>query len=132
MGLTQASVAATGSGEFEYRVSGLRNDAGVVRAVLCAESERFPNSCKLSEVVKSQAGSATFVFRGVAAGNYAFAAFHDEDGDGRLRMSPDGRVLEGFVFGNDAIGRAGPPPFKAAAQELKAGGKFALRIRYMR
>lgn len=71
-------------------------------------------------------------FEGVRPGRYALALLHDENGNGKadraLLMIPK----EGFGFSRDAPVRMGPPPFGAAAFEVRNGAvKQAVQMRYM-
>src|SRR5215813_5735647 len=64
---------------------------------------------------KQNAGEVKFVFQGLPAGKYAVAAFHDENGNGKLDRNSLGVPTEGYGFSNDAQGTTGPPNFNQAA-----------------
>ena len=60
-------------------------------------------------------GTITVVLKDLPGGDYAVAAFHDENGNGERDRNVLGMPTEGYAFGNDAIGRMGPPTFEDAA-----------------
>ena len=110
-------------------LTGVRAGTGVIRTVLCAPSEQFPNTCRRTAVQRAVRGTNTFVFRGVPTGSSAFAAFHDADGDGDLDMGQGGRPREGLGFSNNAISMAGPPQFRAASFEVRRNTAIRVTLR---
>lgn len=56
-------------------------------------------------------GTITLTFEDVAPGEYALAVMHDENGDGRMNMSPSGMPEEGFTFSNGGA-MQGMPTFE--------------------
>jgi uncharacterized protein (DUF2141 family) len=96
-----------------------RNDTGQAGCSLYAQEDGFPSDpkkadqetwCQISKQL------ATCTFSQVAIGTYAIACFHDEDGDGALKMGTFG-PKEGTVVSNNAKGFMGPPKFKNAKFE---------------
>lgn len=59
--------------------------------------------------------------KGLPPGRYAITAFHDVDGDGKMKTNPFGVPLEPFAFSNGAQAQMGPPPWEAAAFDVAAG-----------
>ncbi len=83
---------------------------------------------KFKRVTPSKGKTAvTFI---VPRGNYAVAAFHDEDGDGGLSTNFFGIPNEGFGFGNDARGSMGPPSFKDCVVNVSNGGTIKIKLDY--
>jgi uncharacterized protein (DUF2141 family) len=113
-------------------LTNVRSDAGVMRSVLCAKDEQFPSKCRLTRVDKATAGVVSVVFKDVPQGSYAYAVFHDEDGDGQMKMAPQRYPTEGFAFGNNAVGSAGAPTFKSASFDVNGPAKQAVRMLYMK
>jgi uncharacterized protein (DUF2141 family) len=66
--------------------------------------------------------TVSIVFKGLPAGDYAFAAFQDANGNGQLDKNPMGLPTEEFAFSNNAYGHMGPPAFDAAKMALPAAG----------
>jgi uncharacterized protein (DUF2141 family) len=98
-------------------VEGLRNDRGIVLGALYRSAERWlvadhaDVDCRAPIVH----GRAECVFTNLAPGPMAFAAVHDEDGDGQLGRDLLGLPSEGYAFSNDAREPLGPPSFEAAS-----------------
>ena len=64
---------------------------------------------------------AETVLKGLPPGRYAISAFHDVDGDGKMKTNPFGIPLEPFAFSNGAQAQMGPPSWEAAAFVVAAG-----------
>lgn len=60
-------------------------------------------------------------FEGLAPGRYAIKAFHDVDGDGKMKTNPFGMPLEPFAFSNNAKPVGGPARWEAASFDVPAG-----------
>ncbi len=60
-------------------------------------------------------------FEGLAPGRYAIKAFHDVDGDGKMKTNPFGMPLEPFAFSNNARPVGGPARWEAASFDVPAG-----------
>ncbi len=93
-----------------FEVTGVHSDTGDIRVSLCGDTKApFPGGCVTYSGKQAAKRGDTLVVTipGVAPGRYAVQAFHDENGNGRPDIPP-----EGFAFGN---GAAFPPTFDAAA-----------------
>ena len=97
-------------------VKDVRNTTGTVLIAVYDQSGfGKPELAKAKQKVGAKAGEVKFVFQGLSAGKYAVAAFHDENGNGKLDRNSLGVPTEGYGFSNDAQGTAGPPNFSQAA-----------------
>lgn len=122
------AAAAAGAGaaaaDLEVRIEGLRSAEGDVRVALHrrAAGVEFPGDGGMVDAAfdKAAPGALTFVFAGLAPGEYAVAAFHDADGDGELGTNLLGIPSEGFGFSRGARGFMGPPAFADAAVTVGA------------
>ena len=120
--------------DIKVSISNVRNTKGVVHACLTPDKKDFPN-CKKQpkhhQLTVSAKKSLTITFKGVKPGKYAIALMHDENKNGKI----DRPVLiptEGFGFSRNAKVRMGPPSFKAAAFDVKAGeNSHAIKMRYI-
>lgn len=98
-------------------VEGLRNDRGMLLGALYRSAERWlvadhaDADCRAPIVH----GRAECVFTDLPPGAMAFAAVHDENGDGQLGRDFFGFPTEGYAFSNDAREPLGPPSFAAAS-----------------
>jgi len=99
-------------------VSNIQNDKGQIGCSLYSKEEGFPSKPKKADsmlFVKSKAGKATCVFKGLKPGKYAVSVMHDEDMDGELKTSMVGRPKEWWgVSNNVPPERFGPPKYEAA------------------
>ena len=125
---------AVGGATLAVLVEGLRSDAGTVHAALYASEDGFPTRREkaLRQVdAPIQEGRARLVFDGIPAGGYAVAAYHDENGDGKLDTGFLGIPTEGLAASNDAKGFMGPPSFEKARVEVGPGEtRITVRISY--
>ncbi len=62
---------------------------------------------------------AIFVFPALPHGTYAVAAYHDENGNGKLDTNWMGIPREGTAASNNAKGFMGPPKFRDARFDFK-------------
>lgn len=123
-----ALAAAAGEGaaaaDLEVRIEGLRSAEGDVRVALHRQAAgvEFPGDGGMVDAAfgKAAPGALTFVFAGLAPGDYAVAAFHDADGDGELGTNLLGLPSEGFGFSRGARGFMGPPAFADASVTVGA------------
>jgi len=99
-------------------ISNIQNDKGQIGCSLYSKEEGFPSKPKKADAmlfVKSNAGKATCVFKGLKPGKYAVSVMHDEDKDGELKTSMVGRPKEWWgVSNNVPPERFGPPKYEAA------------------
>lgn len=103
----------------EFVVMGANSSQGTMRAMLCAENERFPNGCKLTARVPARVEGTSLVFGKLPPGRYAFSVVHDEDNSGRLGVSSVSGKPKGIGFSNNVTGPGGVPTFNLAAVQVK-------------
>lgn len=103
----------------EFVVMGANSSQGTMRAMLCAENERFPNGCKLTARVPARTEGTSVVFGKLPPGRYAFSVVHDEDNSGRLGVSSVSGKPKGIGFSNNVTGPGGVPTFNLAAVSVK-------------
>jgi len=132
--LVAADPPATGGATLTIQVEGLKDDRGTVHASLYASEDGFPTRPEkaLRQVdVKIEGGRARVVFEGIPPGGYAVAAYHDENGDGKLDTGFLGIPSEGLASSNDAKGFMGPPSFEKARVEVGPGeNRITVRVSY--
>ena len=116
------------------KVTGLRSEKGKVKVALHASKDTFPTKRKLvyaGLTVPVNGHRATAVFPELPPGDYAVAAFHDEDNDGRLDRSVIGIPTEGTAASRNPKPRMGPPRWKDCKLSLEPGEtETEIRIRY--
>ncbi|MES3023434.1 MAG: DUF2141 domain-containing protein [Pseudomonadota bacterium] len=68
------------------------------------------------------AGSNMLVIKNLPAGEYAFAVYHDANGNGKMDKNLIGMPTEDYGFSNNAMGKMGPPSFDTAKFALADAG----------
>ena len=111
-----AAAAVASAADLTVTVKDVRNTTGSVLIVVYDEgSFGKPELAKAKQKANATQGEVKFVFHDLPAGKYAVAAFHDENGNGKLDRNSLGIPTEGYGFSNDAQGTGGPPKFAQAA-----------------
>ena len=99
-----------------------RNDTGSVFCGIWRGPEGFPTQRERAVGHVRDAsivgGRAHCVFEGLAPGEYAIAAFHDENANGEMDRGLFGIPTEGTGASNDARGVMAPPPYDGARFRL--------------
>jgi len=117
--------------ELTVEVLGVRSNDGLVHFGLYDNPETFPTKdgrLRGARAAISQ-NRAVAVFKGLKPGRYAFAVFHDENGNGEFDQIFFGLPVEDFGFSNGAVAFFGPPAFADAAVSLTLKGtKITIRI----
>lgn len=111
----------------------VRNSKGLIRACMTREPRYFPH-CEVDPAAHKlsipAAPGATLSFADVAPGDYAIAALHDENRDGKVNRSL-GIPREGLGFSHSPRIKFGPPDF--AAVRFPVGAEpvaMAIRMQY--
>lgn len=121
---------ATG-GDFTVEVRQVRNGQGMVRALLFAKDEGFPDrqaSAVARAEVKAAKGTLKLVFRNVNPGRHAVSVLHDEDGDGKAGVNFIGIPTEG-VGVSGKMGNT-KPVFANCVIDVTAGGAVKVTMKY--
>jgi len=90
-------------------LNGVENDRGVVRVAVCTPETFATKHCPFSGAMPAHAGKVVVSVDGIPPGRYAVQAYHDEDGNGRIRRGLFGIPAEAIGFSRDAPLRLGPP-----------------------
>ena len=119
--LTAGTASAT---DLAVHIDNLGNSEGYVRVALHqrVDGVEFPDEAGAVAATFSRAvaGSMRFLFTDLPPGDYAVAAFHDQNGDGELGTTVLGIPTEPYGFSNDARGFMGPASFENAAVTVSA------------
>ncbi len=97
--------------------------SGAVACALFDAPRGFPGGSGAIAQVRGEFtdGTAICRFKDVAAGTYAISAFHDMDGDGKLKTNLVGLPRETFAVSNNAPSHFGPPRFDDAKFTFDGG-----------
>lgn len=130
--LTWAACAALAKGgDFTVEVRNVRNDRGMVRALLFSKASGFPDgqaSAVARAETKAGKGTLKLVFKNVSLGRHAVSVLHDEDGDGKAGVNFIGIPTEGV----GVSGRMGntKPSFADCVIDVAAGGAVTVTMKY--
>ena len=111
--------------------TGLRSHAGEIRVEVYDSAQAWARADHPWRrlAVPAAPGTPQVRLDGVPPGQYAIRAFHDLDGDGRLRTGAFGAPTEPYAFSNNARGRLGPAPWSAASfTVVYPGASQSIRI----
>ncbi|MBK6541236.1 MAG: DUF2141 domain-containing protein [Flavobacteriales bacterium] len=102
---------------------------GTLMLALCTDTNTFAE--EFGGALRKVEASGPMVqvrFENLAPGKYALKAFLDQNGNGKLDLSPKGFPQEPFGFSNNAFGRPGPALFNKAAFPV-GGEDVVVKIR---
>lgn len=124
------SAEAGYTGNLEIKLNSLRNTKGRVCLTVFSGPKGFPaggqgSNLKFSRCIAASSQSVTFT--NLPLGNYAIAAIHDSNSDGKLNTNALGVPSEGFGFSNNPPLRFGPASF-ADSQVFVSGTKTVVQI----
>lgn len=117
----------------EVSVEGLRSAKGQILVCLTTNPKAFPDCSKDAGSVRmavKAADAADFRIIAPAAGTYAIALVHDENGNSRMDMALF-LPREGFGFSRNPAIRMGPPKFKSASFAVGGAAHQTIRMKYM-
>ena len=112
--LSPPAVAA----QLDIELTGVENGHGVVRVAVCTPGTFTTRHCPFFGAAPAKPGSVVVSVDGIPPGRYAVQAYHDEDGNGRLRRGLFGIPAEAIGFSRDARVRLGAPSFEDAAIDV--------------
>ena len=126
------SVTADDGATVSVRISGLESSKGAVMSSIFKGSDGFPSShakAHKKAVVQISGGKATVTFKGLPPGDYAVAAFHDENGNKKLDKGMFGAPSEGWGVSNNPTARLRAPRWGEAKFTVPEGGTKNLNIK---
>jgi dienelactone hydrolase/uncharacterized protein (DUF2141 family) len=124
-GAAGAQTGTNPAGTVTLTFDGVHSSQGMVEVELCGDPKaKFPPGClTYGGAAKASAGRTVVTIPNVAPGVYAIQAFHDENGDNRPEIPP-----EGYAYGNDA---AFPPSFAAASIKVSGDTQAHMTMNYI-
>ena len=97
-------------------VKGFASTEGQLMVALYNTQEEFMSEKPYKgSIMKISANEELVRFEDVPYGDYAVAAIHDINGDGKLDKNMLGIPTEGYGFSNNALGKYGPPEWIKAS-----------------
>jgi uncharacterized protein (DUF2141 family) len=92
-------------------------------------AEGFGKSENALALAVLPARAPSVAFPALPAGDYAVAAFHDRNGNGKMDSNLVGLPIERYGFSNDAAGAMGPPSFEAARFAVQNDTRIVIHLR---
>ncbi len=114
-------------------ITNIKTEKGTTLLSLYDGEKGFPyqNTNSIKQLVLQPAqGKAMVVVRDLPPGEYAFALFHDADGNGKLSTNFLGIPKEGYAFSNNAFNRFGVPKYKDASFTLRSNVFQKITLHY--
>jgi uncharacterized protein (DUF2141 family) len=114
--------AAQTASSLKVTITGLRSDKGTVMVSVHRTAEGFPGSGKVFKqlTLSIKEGVATTTLSELAAGPYAIAVIHDENGNGKLDTNFMGIPKEGTGASRDPRPKFRAPKFDEAVFQVPA------------
>lgn len=120
--IAAAAVSPAGAAELTIAIQNVASAEGRIMVALYGSADGFPGKPLRAVSVPATAGAMQMRIKDLPAGDYAFAVYHDANGNGKLDRNLLGMPSEDYAFSNDAAGKRGPPAFDQARFSLPAGG----------
>ncbi len=118
--------------QLDIELTGVENDRGLVRVAVCTPATFTTKRCPFTGAAPAKPGSVVVSVPGIPPGRYAVQAYHDEDGQGRVRKGLFGMPADAVGFSRDARVRLGPPSFDDAAIDVaEPVAATRLRLRHL-
>lgn len=103
--------------ELRLELTGMATAKGSIRLTLFNQAKGFPSADKLAAKllsVPAQKGRQVVVITGLQPGQWAIAAYHDENDNGKMDTNWLGVPKEKYGASNNARGTMGPPAYSDA------------------
>jgi uncharacterized protein (DUF2141 family) len=114
--------ASAGAADLTITVEGVASADGRLMLALYNSAETFRGKPFLARMAPAAAGAVKLEVGELPAGDYAFAVYHDANGNGKLDLNAVGMPVEDYAFSNNAMGNRGAPAFEDARFKVPAGG----------
>ncbi len=131
-GVAMARKDTASEGSLTVAFQGVTQSRGVVLcAVFDSKAAYDANTHPVRTLaLPADEGDFSATFAGLPPGMYAVKAFHDRDGDGKMKFNALGMPLEPYGFSNNARAPFGPPSWRAAGFEVTPGAnRQVIRLR---
>lgn len=106
-----------------------KHHKGSIFLALYNTEESYMHDSYKSGHSKVKEGKATFVFKEIEKGDYAFSLFHDVNSNKKMDKNFFGIPKEPYGFSNEKKGRFGPPKFKDVKFHLETNKTIHVSIK---
>ncbi|WP_338792914.1 DUF2141 domain-containing protein [Bernardetia sp. MNP-M8] len=123
MSIFAFSTTAFAQHTLTVEVSNIKSDKGTIMIALFKGEDGFPKDDskavkKMKVTIKDK--KATITFTDLEAGDYAFALFHDENGNNEMDSNMFGIPKEGYGFSTNFKPKVSAPDFDEADFKIEA------------
>ena len=126
--LSAATFSATFSAhasDLTIRIDGVASADGDVKIALYNSADTFLAKPLRGVQAPAHAGTVEVKVADLPPGDYAFAVYHDANGNGKMDRNMVGMPTEDYAFSNNAMGKRGAPRYEDARIALPAEGATA-------
>lgn len=106
-------------------VDGVSGAEGQIMVALYNSADTFLAKPVRGAAAPAHSGTVQLKVSDLPAGDYAFAVYHDANGNGKMDRNPVGMPAEDYAFSNNALGKRGAPRYEDARISLPADGAVA-------
>ena len=117
-------------GSVTVHVKPVQDAKGEISVALYRKPSDFPHPVRVyvAQTPKALKGTNIIRFTNLPAGNYAAAAYHDENGNKKLDKNIFGAPTEPYGFSNDARRLMSAPSFDEARFEIRNNEESEIHI----
>jgi uncharacterized protein (DUF2141 family) len=117
-------------GSVTVHVEPVQDAKGEISVALYRKPSDFPHPVRVyvAQTPKAVKGTNIIRFTNLPAGNYAAAAYHDENGNKKLDKNIFGAPTEPYGFSNDARRLMSAPSFDEARFEIRNNEESEIHI----
>ncbi len=111
--------------DLTIRVDGVASADGDIKIALYNSADSFLIKPLRGLQAPAHAGTVEVKVDDLPPGDYAFAVYHDANGNGKMDRNMVGMPTEDYAFSNNAVGKRGAPRYDDARIALPAAGAVA-------
>lgn len=119
-------------GPLKITVTNINHLEGNIQVSLYNSKASFikPGKEYKTMIKEVKAGTETFTFNDLPAGEYAVALYHDENGDGKCNTNMLGIPKEGYAFSRNFIPKFSAPKFEDTKFKQEQGTNMVIKMHY--
>jgi uncharacterized protein (DUF2141 family) len=92
-------------------IKDIKDNRGSILVGIYTSKDDFLKNPSIRKIVKVTGSEVTVVFDNLPKGEYAVSIIHDENDNKEFDRNKLGIPKEGYCFGNNALGKLGPPTY---------------------
>lgn len=112
--------------DLTIRIDGVASADGDIKVALYNSADGFLSKSVRGLQAPAHAGTVEVKVADLPPGDYAFAVYHDANGNGQMDRNMVGMPTEDYAFSNNAVGKRGAPRYEDARIALAASGAVAV------